>query len=143
MRLRIAALLNSSALIAAVLWPGAPALAQQCTRVGANQTCTNSINLSGPPSPAIGLQDTGTAQGLTVTNTNTGTISGTNDGFFEPAFGIEAVTATVTNNGTISGTATGPAGMVGIGIGATTATVTNTGTISGTATGRGGAGFGI
>src|SRR5262245_35653246 len=70
-----AGLLASSALITTVLWPGAPALAQQCQPTGTNQTCTNSIFLTGGD---IGLFDNGTAPGLTVTNTNTGTISGSN-----------------------------------------------------------------
>ena len=79
-----------------------------------------------------GLSDTGTAPGLTVTNTNAGTISGKGGGF---GFGIDASTATVTNNGTISGTSTG--GGFGFGIEASTATVTNNGTISSTSTGGG------
>src|SRR5262249_11752059 len=49
-------------------------LAQQCTPVGSNQTCTNSILLTGG---AFGLVDTGGFGGnLTVTNTDTGTIKG-------------------------------------------------------------------
>ena len=118
----------------AVLCSAGPALAQQCTPTGTNQTCTNSIFLTGV---ATGLSDSGTAPGLTVTNTNVGTISGTGRG----AFGIDAITATVTNNGTISGSGTSGATGVGVGIGATTATVTNNGTISGSGTGIGN-GFG-
>src|SRR5262249_29713172 len=120
-------------LIAAALWPGAPASAQQCTPTGTNQTCTNSIFLTGGgvpvglPANAVGLSDTG-ATGLTVTNTNSGTISGINPA--GDAFGINAGTATVTNFGTISGTST----TFGAGINAGTATVTNFGTISGTST---------
>ena len=58
----------------AVLCSAGPALAQQCNATGTNQTCTNSSLLSGG---AIGLLDFGAAPGLTVTNTNLGTISGT------------------------------------------------------------------
>ena len=86
----------------AVLCSAVSALAQPCAITGANQTCTNSTFLSGG---AIGLNDFGLAQVLTVTNTNAGTISGTAGGF---AVGIFANTATVTNNGTISGTGTPP-----------------------------------
>jgi hypothetical protein len=118
----------------AVLCTAAPALAQQCTPTGTNQTCTNSIFLTGG---AIGLFDNGVppGPGLTVTNTNVGTISG------GPGFGsrgIAATTATVTNNGTISGTGFGSSGIA-----ATTATVTNNGTISGTGVGGIAFGFGI
>jgi uncharacterized protein with beta-barrel porin domain len=116
----------------AVLCSAVSALAQPCVAVGINQTCTNSSLLS---VGAIGLLDFGAAPGLTVTNTNLGTISGTGGG---AGVGINASTATVTNNGTISGTGTGG---FGIGINASTATVTNNGTISGT--GGGGAGVGI
>ena len=83
----------------AVLCSAVSALAQQCLNTGINQTCTNSMLLTGSP---VGLSDSGTAPGLTVTNTNVGTISGTGG----VAFGIDAVTATVTNNGTISGSGT-------------------------------------
>jgi uncharacterized protein with beta-barrel porin domain len=132
----------SLALITALAWSVAPASAQQCTPTGTNQTCTNSIFLTGG---IIGLFDNGTAKGLTVTNTNNGTISGTNGG--GNGIGIRANTATVTNNGTITGTGTGP-GTGGIGILAviganSTATVTNNGTISGTGTGAGSGGRGI
>ena len=60
----------------AVLCSAVSALAQQCNATGTNQTCTNSIFLTGG---AIGLFDIGMAPGpgLTVTNTNVGTISGT------------------------------------------------------------------
>ena len=121
----------------AVLCSAGSALAQQpCIAVGTNQTCTNSTLLTGSPS---GLSDTGTAPGLTVTNTNVGTISGTVIGGGIGS-GILATTATVTNNGTISGS--GGGGAAGIGISATTATATNNSTISGTA-GAGGIGLGI
>jgi hypothetical protein len=102
------------------------ARAQQCEPTGTNQTCTNSIFLSGG---AIGLLDTAT---LTVTNTATGIISGISP---DEARGISAVTANVTNSGTISGTATG--GDIGFatGIFAATANVTNFATISGNGTG--------
>jgi len=87
----------------------------QCAPTGINQTCTNSITLTGG---TTGINDTGT---LTVTNTSTGTISGT-------AQGIDAVTANVADNsGTIQGT-----GANGAGIAAGTIAVTaNSGTISG------------
>jgi hypothetical protein len=114
----------------AVLCSAVSALAQQCNATGTNQTCTNSRFLTGG---AIGLSDNGTAPGLTVTNTNVGTISGTG-GAGVGGFGITALTATVTNNGTISGTGTGAINGNGEGISAQTAlTVTNNGTISGTA----------
>ena len=150
----------------AVLCGAVSALAQQCNATGTNQTCTNSIFLTGG---SIGLFDTGVppGPGLTVTNTNVGTISGTSATAF--GSGISATTATVTNNGAISGTGTGGgAGILatatatvtnngtisgtggtaahGVGIQATTATVTNNGTISGTGTGGGavsGGGAGI
>jgi uncharacterized protein with beta-barrel porin domain len=116
----------------AVLWPGTAALAQQCATTGTNQTCTNSIFLSGG---ATGLADTAT---VTVTNTSTGIISGT-------GFGIAADVANVTNFGTITGgTLTGVSantvnvtnsGTITSGgsnaIGANTANVTNSGTITG------------
>ena len=116
----------------AVLCSAVPALAQQCTPTGTNQTCTNSIFLTGG---AFGLFDNGVppGPGLRVTNTSVGTISGTTALAGGTGTGIDAVTATVTNNGTISGTG-GPAGL-GFGITATTATVTNNGTISGAASG--------
>jgi hypothetical protein len=121
----------------AVLCSAGSALAQQCTPNGTNQTCTNSIFLTGG---AIGLFDNGTAPGLTVTNNDVGTISGT--GIAGGGIGIEATTATVTNNGIISGTST--SGGVGVGIVANSnLTVTNNGTISGTGIGGGGIGFGI
>jgi uncharacterized protein with beta-barrel porin domain len=117
----------------AVLCSAVSALAQQCAATGTNQTCTNSVFLTGE----VGLSDNGTAPGLTVTNTNTGTILGTSGLNIGNAIGISATTATVTNNGTISGT--GFFGS-GFGISATTATVTNNGTISGTSFSSG---FGI
>ena len=42
-------------LIMEVLWPGAPAFAQQCTTTGTNQTCTNSSRFStqSPASPTF------------------------------------------------------------------------------------------
>ena len=111
----------------AVLCSAVSALAQQCTPTGTNQTCTNSIFLTGG---ATGLFDNGAAPGLTVTNTNVGTISGA--GIGGCGMGIFAITATVTNNGTISGTGIGTGTSGGFGILANTATVNNNGTISGT-----------
>src|SRR5579872_2531745 len=115
--------------------------AQQCNPTGSDQTCTNSIALTGT---AVGLQDNGTT--LTVTNTNTGTISGvaTNT----EADGILAnADANVTNAGAITATATATgAGSTafanGININAIngTANVTNAGTITTTVTATGGAG---
>ena len=58
---------------AMLVWPGAPAQAQ-CATAGANQTCTNSVFLSGG---AFGIFDAAT---LTLTNTRTGTVTGTNAG---------------------------------------------------------------
>jgi uncharacterized protein with beta-barrel porin domain len=154
------------ALIAAALWPGATALAQQCvqTPIQTNQTCTNSMLLSG----FVGLADFGT---LTITNTNAGTVSGSNTLANSQALGIDAnnaaivtnfgsisgtdtvieskgtgilagTTVTVTNYGTISGIGGQFVTAAGTGIDAPTVTVTNYGTISGTgniggATGRG------
>ena len=112
-----------------VLMPLGEASAQQCQTTGTNQTCTNSVFLSGG---AVGLFDSALA-----TVSNTGTIFG--------ALGIRADSADVTNAGTISGNgnaaivATNSANVAnsgGIygglyGVFATTANVTNTGTISG------------
>jgi hypothetical protein len=75
-------------LVASVLG-GRPALAQ-CATVGMNQTCTNSVFLSGG---AVGILDTGT---LTLTNTASGTVTGTVEG-------IQARSANINNSGTISG----------------------------------------
>src|SRR6185312_13736504 len=78
-------------LAATLVLSGHGARAQQCTNVGTNQTCTNSIFLSGG---ANGVFDTAT---LTVINTGTGTIEGS-------TFGVNAAdTAEVTNFGTITG----------------------------------------
>ena len=104
------ALCASLALITALAWPVAPASAQQCTPTGTNQTCTNSILLTGIPD---GLFDNGTAPGLRVTNTSTGTILGDSPGGGVNGAGIVATTATVTNNGTISGTTTNAIGGLG------------------------------
>jgi uncharacterized protein with beta-barrel porin domain len=115
-----------------VLWVATGAQAQQCTTSGANQTCTNSISLSGG---ANGIFDSAT---LTVTNTSSGTISG-------GVFGVNAAdTANVTNFGIISGgvfgiNATNAANIInygtisgGISISASVSNVTNNlGTISG------------
>jgi Autotransporter beta-domain len=124
-----------------LLWPLADARAQPCATTGTNQTCTNSVAISGG---AIGINDTAT---LTLTNTGTGAISGTN-------LGVSAVTANVTNSGTIQATGAGSTGISAIsanvtntgtisgsnvGISATTANVTNFGTISGTNAGIGAA----
>ena len=95
-----------------VLWVGAGAQAQQCTATGTNQTCTNSISLSGG---LTGILDNAT---LTATNAGSGTISGS-------IFGVNATdTANVTNFGAISG------GVVGINA-TNTANITNSGIISG------------
>lgn len=124
-------LLTGAVLLA--LWSCDQARAQQCTTTGTNQTCSNSIFLSGG---ADGIFDAGT---LSVTNTATGTITGT-------TFGINAAdTANVANFGTITGgifaiNATNAANVVNsgtisgiIGISASASNVTNnTGTISGT-----------
>ena len=55
----------------ALLWPLADARAQPCNPTGTDQTCTNAVTLSGG---ADGINDTAT---LTLTNTATGTVSGT------------------------------------------------------------------
>jgi fibronectin-binding autotransporter adhesin len=85
-----------------------------CVATGTNQTCTNSIAM-----PA-GINDSAT---LTVTNTSTGTISGTGPG-------IDASTANVTNAGTITGSSRA------INASTTVNLISNTGTIE--ATGAGG-----
>ncbi|MBX9827530.1 MAG: autotransporter domain-containing protein [Xanthobacteraceae bacterium] len=132
MRGRRGALALLAAIAAATLWPGPAARAQQCATAGTNQTCTNSIFLSGG---ATGLFDNAT---VTVTNTDTGTISGgggilatdanvINFGTItgSVAFGVFAnATASVTNFGTITGATDGI-------VGGTTANVTNSGTITG------------
>jgi hypothetical protein len=120
---------------------GDPALAD-CAAVATDQTCTNSIFLSGGQ---LGLLDNGTT--LTVTNTASGTISGsqdgidannnanvTNSGTISGGNGgdgifVDSGTAIVTNSGTISAT-----GVGSFGIDAVTANVTNSGTISVTGT---------
>ena len=109
-----------------VSWPLAAVHAQTpCTTTGTNQTCTNSVTISG----GTGISDTAT---LTLTNTATGAIRGTSFG----GFGVAADgTANVTNFGTIEAS-----GEQGKGVFAgVTANVSNRGTIR--ATGDGG--FGI
>jgi uncharacterized protein with beta-barrel porin domain len=99
-----------SAALVIVCASGARAL--QCTTTGTNQSCTNSIFLSGG---ANGISDNAI---LTVTNTISGTISGS-------LFGINASdTANVTNFGTIMG------GVFGVNA-TNAANITNYGTISG------------
>ncbi len=96
----------------ALLGASVGARAQQCSTTGTNQTCSNSIFLSGG---ANGLFDSGT---LSVNNTGTGTIAGS-------VFGINAAnTATVTNFGNVTG------GVFGINA-SNTANVVNFGVISG------------
>jgi hypothetical protein len=154
-RVAAAMALSLAAGLALALLPfGSAARAQQCATTGTNQTCTNSIFLSGG---TIGILDTAT---LTVTNTGTifgsagigggfgiaantaaivtnyGTISGAGTEFGSFGVGINAPAVTVTNYGTIAGTGD----FQGNGINALTAIVTNYGTIFGSA---GGVGFGI
>ena len=108
------ALASAAAMTATLVWPGAPAQAQ-CATAGVNQTCTNSVFLSGG---GVGIFDGAT---LTVTNTNTGTITGTNAG-------IAATTANVTNAGIITST-----GLASVAVFATDAVnLTNSGNIAGT-----------
>jgi hypothetical protein len=115
-------LIFSAAVTGALLGFGDPALAD-CAVDAADQTCTNSTFLSGGQ---FGLLDNGTS--LTVTNTASGTISGSQDG-------IDANNnANVTNSGTISG-----GNGDGIFVDNGTAIVTNSGTISATGVGS----FGI
>jgi hypothetical protein len=101
------------ALALTLSWP-APEAWAQCATTGTDQTCTNSVAITGG---TTGISDTGT---LTLTNTSTGAISGT-------SFGIDAATANVTNSGTIQSTGTGIHGSSGA------STVTNSvgGVISG------------
>jgi len=102
----------ASAVVLALFWGGDQARAQQCTTTGTNQTCSNSVFLSGG---ATGISDNGT---LSVTNTSTGTISG-------GVFGLNAAdTANVANLGSITG------GVFGINA-TNAANVVNSGTISG------------
>ena len=123
------------------------ARAQACIGfpVQTNQTCTNSTTLTNTSTDgggaAVGLQDAGT---LTLTNTLSGTITGTDRGV------LAASTANVSNAGTIQGTAADSrgiaAGTVNVtantgtisggfrGIRADTANVTNSGTIQATGT---------
>ena len=147
-------LVGALAVGAALAWPASSPRAA-CSTTGTNQTCTNSVFLSGG---ANGIFDFAT---LTVTNTSTGTITGTSAGIATHGAtnannsgaitggvgGIQADSANVTNNtgGIIQGlqntglsvtnTATvnnsgfiGGSGIGGSAISATTANVTNTGT---------------
>jgi hypothetical protein len=97
-----------------MLMPLSGARAQQCTPTGTNQTCTNSIFLSGG---TIGISDLAGQNTLTVTNTTSGTISGSQSGI------VANSNANVTNSGTISGVSIGISAFVD-------AHVTNSGTIS-------------
>ena len=106
------------ALALTLSWPASEALAQ-CATTGTDQTCTNSVAITGG---TTGISDTGT---LTVTNTATGTISGT-------SFGVDAVIANVTNSGAIQSTGTGIHGS-----GTGTSNVTNN--VGGVITGGAGA----
>jgi uncharacterized protein with beta-barrel porin domain len=99
-----------------VLWSGGPALAQQACQPFGDQTCTNSVSLTG------GITGIG-ANTLTVTNTKTGIIQG-NDGLGSASGIFAGVAVTVTNDGVISGTSAG-ASNTGTGIFGPTATVTN------------------
>jgi outer membrane autotransporter protein len=129
------------ALALTLSWPASEALAQ-CATTGTDQTCTNSVAITGG---TIGVDDTGT---LTLTNTSTGTISGTLKGINASLGG------TFTNSGTIEGTGANSAGIgtggnakvtnnigstitgasIGLSI-AGAADVTNDGKITGTAAG--------
>ncbi|GLH75470.1 hypothetical protein SSBR45G_03780 [Bradyrhizobium sp. SSBR45G] len=131
-----------------LLLPTGAALAQQCQATGTNQTCSNSIALTGG---ATGLEDSGTA---TVTNAGAATISGTDAA--GTGVGLSALQdAKVTNFGTISGSGfqalgvavnndatiansgvisaiSGPSGVLGYGLYVgNDANVTNSGTITG------------
>jgi hypothetical protein len=108
------AVASAAAMTATLVWPGAPAQAQ-CATAGFNQTCTNSVFLSGG---AAGILDTAT---LTLTNTRTGTVTGTNAGV------AAADTANVSNSGVITST-----GVASPAIVANTVNLTNSGTVAAT-----------
>ena len=107
-----------SLLVVGLLTFGDQAPAQQCQVTGTNQTCTNSIALSGG---VVGLTDTATA---TVTNTSGASIFGGSPG---GGTGINAgQDAVVTNFGIISATGAFTRGVIAI----RNAAVTNTGAIT-------------
>src|SRR5262245_24112131 len=87
-----------------------------CAATGTNQTCTNSIAMTGS---AVGILDLAT---LTVTNTSTGAISGT-------LLGINTSAVNVTNAGTITGSSRAIVAST------TVSLVDNTGTIEATSAG--------
>ncbi|MBI5263121.1 MAG: autotransporter domain-containing protein [Bradyrhizobium sp.] len=102
------AMVAGAALVVLVL-PLSDAYAQACQPTGTNQTCTNSVTISGG---AVGILDNGS---LTLNNTVTGAILSADSI-------LALIDANVTNSGTIQ------AGNHGIYAGSN-ATVTNSGTI--------------
>src|SRR6266702_1005673 len=126
-------LVGALAVGAALAWPASSARAA-CSTTGTNQTCTNSVFLSGG---ANGIFDFAT---LTVTNTSTGTITGTSAGIATHGAtnannsgaiiqGLQNTGLSVTNTATVNNSGfIGGSGIGGSAISATTANVTNTGT---------------
>jgi uncharacterized protein with beta-barrel porin domain len=123
-RCRSAWLVAAAALVFAIAAPSRQAWAQcQVFPVQSNQTCTNSVNLTNTSirgGVSVGLQDLAT---LTVTNTNSGTISATG----LSSLGIYALDVIANNSGTVSGIGGSSLAIYA----AQNATVTNFGTISG------------
>ena len=101
-------------------WPVSEASAQalpQCAATGTNQTCMNSMAITGG---AVGISDTAT---LTITNTSAGTVSGTSQG-------INAANVNVVgNDGTIEGTDGNRVGIFANSDGGTVTVTSNNGTI--------------
>jgi len=113
------------------VWPMSEALAQQCAPTGTNQTCSNSIFISGVQA---GIDDGAT---VTITN-NTSTIQATGSTTLAgPSVGaIRAVGDVILTNNDLVGAiqATGDGGA-GIAAGGTVTVSKNLGSISGTAFG--------
>ena len=104
----------------------ASAEAQQCQPTGANQTCTNSLVLSGT---TTGILDTGVPN---ITNAVSGVIEGSYySGGFGGGSGVASIgAANVTNLGSISGAVYGINSGIGDYSGNSRTTITNYGTIT-------------